>query len=188
MNRHLDPFAAPSDNRQNGASGVRNPHIMLQLRHVLFGGGFLRERPGQHELGLEYGATGINEAIQRRRHPFMDGVLNPPLHVLDGVSGIALVPTPVEVLGDLAEMNDLKFVPLTSVQIRAAQALVRSRAQDLARESSVGIATIRRAELAAEETSMTAANDLAVRGALEAAGVKFIVDNAGGPGVRLSNT
>ena len=79
----------------------------------------------------------------------------------------------------------MKFVPLTSAQIRAARALVRWRAQDLARESSVGIATIRRAELAIEETSMTAANDLAVRRALEAAGVEFIDANGGGPGVRL---
>ena len=54
-----------------------------------------------------------------------------------------------------------------------------------ARESSVGVATIRRAELADSETSMTAANDLAVRRTLEAAGVEFIDENGGGPGVRL---
>jgi len=63
--------------------------------------------------------------------------------------------------------------------------LVRWRAEDLARESSVGVATIRRAELAGDETSMTTANDLAVRRALEAAGVEFIHKNGGGPGVRL---
>ena len=34
---------------------------------------------------------------------------------------------------------------------------------------------------------MTAANDLAVRGALEMAGVDFIDENGGGPGVRLRN-
>ena len=32
---------------------------------------------------------------------------------------------------------------------------------------------------------MTAANDLAVRRALELAGVEFIDENGGGPGVRL---
>jgi hypothetical protein len=32
---------------------------------------------------------------------------------------------------------------------------------------------------------MTAANDLAARRALEAAGVEFIDENGGGPGVRL---
>jgi hypothetical protein len=50
----------------------------------------------------------------------------------------------------------------------------------------VGVATIRRAELAGGETSMTAANDLAVRRALQAAGVEFIDEKGGGgPGVRL---
>jgi hypothetical protein len=32
---------------------------------------------------------------------------------------------------------------------------------------------------------MTAANDLAVRRSLEAAGVEFLDENGGGPGVRL---
>ena len=44
---------------------------------------------------------------------------------------------------------------------------------------------IRRAELSDSETSMTAANDLAVRRALELAGVEFIDENGGGAGVRL---
>ena len=47
--------------------------------------------------------------------------------------------------------------------------------------------TGRRAELSDRETSMTAANDLAIRRALEAAGVEFIDENGGGPGVRLRN-
>jgi hypothetical protein len=75
--------------------------------------------------------------------------------------------------------------PLTSGQLRAARAFLRWRAEDLARESAVGVATVRRAELAENETSMTAANDLAVRRALETAGVEFIDENGGGPGVRL---
>jgi hypothetical protein len=74
---------------------------------------------------------------------------------------------------------------LTSGQLRAARAFLRWRAEDLARESAVGVATVRRAELAENETSMTAANDLAVRRALENAGVEFIDENGGGPGVRL---
>jgi hypothetical protein len=45
--------------------------------------------------------------------------------------------------------------------------------------------TIRRAELADQNTSMTIANELAVRRTLEAAGVEFIEENGGGPGVRL---
>jgi hypothetical protein len=55
----------------------------------------------------------------------------------------------------------------------------------LAQASSVGVATIRRAELADVATSMTAANDLAVRHAFEAAGVEFINEDGGGAGVRL---
>jgi transcriptional regulator with XRE-family HTH domain len=74
---------------------------------------------------------------------------------------------------------------LTSAQIRAARALVRWSAEDLAQQSMLSVATIRRAELAKGETAMTAANDLAVRRALEAAGVVFIDENGGGPGVRL---
>ena len=74
---------------------------------------------------------------------------------------------------------------LTSGQIRAARALLRWRARDLAKESAVGVATIRRAELAEGETSMTVANDAAVRHALENAGIEFIDENGGGPGVRL---
>jgi hypothetical protein len=45
--------------------------------------------------------------------------------------------------------------------------------------------TIRRAEVAENGTSLTAANELAIRRALEAAGIEFIDENGGGPGVRL---
>ena len=74
---------------------------------------------------------------------------------------------------------------LTSDQIRAARALLRWTVQNLARESALGVATIKRAEAAEHETSMTAANNLAVRRALEAAGIEFINENGGGPGLRL---
>ena len=74
---------------------------------------------------------------------------------------------------------------LTSFQIRAARALLKWSAEDLALRSSVSLRTIRRAELAGVHTSMTVANDLAVRHSLEAAGVEFIEENGGGPGVRL---
>ena len=77
--------------------------------------------------------------------------------------------------------------PLTSAQMRAARALIRWSADDLARETALSVTTIRRAELTEHETSMTAANDLAVRRALEAAGVEFIDEDGGGPGVRLRN-
>ena len=82
-------------------------------------------------------------------------------------------------------MKDRPHPALTSAQIRAARALLRWRAEDLAENSTVGVATVRRAELAESATSMTAANDAAVRRALEAAGVEFIDQNGGGAGVRL---
>jgi hypothetical protein len=75
--------------------------------------------------------------------------------------------------------------PLVSAQIRAGRALLRWSAEDLARESRLGVTTIRRAELMEEETSMTVVNDSAVRRTLEEAGVEFIDEDGGGPGVRL---
>lgn len=74
---------------------------------------------------------------------------------------------------------------LTSAQIRAARALIRWSAEDLAKHSTLSVATVRRAELMADVTSMTVSNNLAVRRALEAAGVEFIDENGGGAGVRL---
>jgi hypothetical protein len=62
---------------------------------------------------------------------------------------------------------------------------LRWSAADLARESALGANTIRRAEVAEEGISLTAANELSIRRALEAAGVEFIDENGGGPGVRL---
>jgi hypothetical protein len=75
--------------------------------------------------------------------------------------------------------------PLTSAQIRAARSLIRWTAEDLASASALSVATIRRAELKESATALTAANDLATRRALESAGVEFIDENGGGPGVRL---
>jgi transcriptional regulator with XRE-family HTH domain len=75
--------------------------------------------------------------------------------------------------------------PLTSAQIRAARALIRWSAEELARHSSVGVTTIRRAELRPSATALTRANDQAIRRALENAGVEFIDAEGGGPGVRL---
>jgi transcriptional regulator with XRE-family HTH domain len=86
----------------------------------------------------------------------------------------------------VAETDGMKVRRLRSLQIRAARALLRWSADDLARESALGINTIKRAELAENETSLTVANDLAVRRALETAGVIFIdEDGSAGPGVRL---
>jgi hypothetical protein len=75
--------------------------------------------------------------------------------------------------------------PLTSAQIRAARALIRWSALQLAEKTAVGVTTIRRAELTASETKLTRVNDQAIRRVLEAAGVEFVDADGGGPGVRL---
>jgi len=80
------------------------------------------------------------------------------------------------------------IVPIRRVagfQIRAARAVLGWSAEDLARASAVSLRTIRRAELSDVRTHMTVANELSVRRALEAAGIEFIEENGGGPGVRL---
>jgi len=63
--------------------------------------------------------------------------------------------------------------------------LVRWSAEDLARESGVGLSTIRRIESAAGVPPATARNLVAIQEALERVGVQFIAANGGGPGVRL---
>ena len=73
----------------------------------------------------------------------------------------------------------------TSAQLRAARAMLRWSALELAKEAKVGVATVRRAELVDGEVQMTLANEAALRRALESAGVEFIDQNGGGPGVRL---
>ena len=74
---------------------------------------------------------------------------------------------------------------ISSAQLRAARALLRWSALDLAEASKVGVATIRRVEVVEGEIPVTLANEAALRKALEAAGVEFIDENGGGPGVRL---
>jgi transcriptional regulator with XRE-family HTH domain len=74
---------------------------------------------------------------------------------------------------------------ISSAQLRAARALLRWTALDLANASKVGVATIRRVEIIDGEIPATLANEAALRRALEAAGVEFIDENGGGAGVRL---
>ncbi|WP_288200238.1 transcriptional regulator [uncultured Pleomorphomonas sp.] len=77
------------------------------------------------------------------------------------------------------------MMAITGAQIRAARALIRWTADDLAKAASLGVMTIRRAEAVDGEIGTTAANALAIRSALETAGVVFVDANGEGPGVRL---
>ena len=69
--------------------------------------------------------------------------------------------------------------------MRAARALIRWTALDLALASRVGVATIRRAEVVDGEVPVTSANEAAIRRAFEGAGIEFIEQNGGGEGVRF---
>lgn len=75
---------------------------------------------------------------------------------------------------------------LSSGQIRAARALLRWTADDLAKESVIGVATIRRLELQ-DGVPKTNTNTLVlIKKTLERVGIEFIGDPDNSPGVRLS--
>jgi transcriptional regulator with XRE-family HTH domain len=74
---------------------------------------------------------------------------------------------------------------ISSAQIRAARALLRWSAAELAEISGIGVATIRRLELVDGVPSSNARTLLTLQQALEAAGVEFIGTPDNGPGVRL---
>ncbi len=76
---------------------------------------------------------------------------------------------------------------ITGAQIRAARALLRWTAEDLAESASVGLSTIRRAEAEDGPPSITAANSKLIRMTLENAGIQFITRNGGGVGVRFKD-
>jgi len=74
---------------------------------------------------------------------------------------------------------------LRSELIRAARALVRWEQRDLASASSVSLPTIKRLESRPGVMAAHLSTVAALKKALEAAGVEFIDENGGGPGVRL---
>ncbi len=74
---------------------------------------------------------------------------------------------------------------LSSEVIRAARALLRWEQRDLETASSVSLPTIKRLESKPGIMAAHPATVLALRTALESAGIEFIDENGGGPGVRL---
>jgi len=74
---------------------------------------------------------------------------------------------------------------ISSAQMRAARAMLRWTALDLAAQSKVGVATIRRVEVVDGEIPVTLANEAAIRQSFEAAGIEFIEENGTGEGVRF---
>lgn len=76
---------------------------------------------------------------------------------------------------------------ISTGQVRAARAMLRWRAQDLADASGVGVATIRRMEVLDGVPSGQIRSLAAIQSALEAAGVEFIGTADDRPGVRLGS-
>ena len=72
---------------------------------------------------------------------------------------------------------------ITPEQCRAARALLAWSQQDLAEKSGVGIVTVHQLE-AGTNQPRRATMDV-VKRAFETAGIEFIDENGGGPGVRL---
>ena len=72
---------------------------------------------------------------------------------------------------------------IIATQCRAARALLNWSQQELADRAGVGIVTVR--QLEAGNTQPRRATLDVIRRALKSAGVEFIDENGGGPGVRL---
>jgi len=70
-------------------------------------------------------------------------------------------------------------------QCRAARGLLAWSQQELARAAGVGIVTVHQLEAGISEPRR--ATIQVIRSALEKAGVEFIDENGGGPGVRLKD-
>ena len=72
---------------------------------------------------------------------------------------------------------------ITPSQCRAARGLLEWNQQELADRAQVGVVTVH--QLEAGTSKPRRATLQAIRRAFEMAGVKFIDENGGGPGVRL---
>ena len=72
---------------------------------------------------------------------------------------------------------------VTPEQCRAARGLLSWSQQDLAKNARVGVVTVHQLEAGLSQPRRSTIE--VIRRALEAAGVEFIDENGGGPGVRL---
>jgi hypothetical protein len=74
---------------------------------------------------------------------------------------------------------------ISTGQVRAARALLRWTAEDLANAAEVGVATIRRMEVMDGVPAGNVKTLIAIQQALEGAGIEFIGSPDDSPGVRL---
>jgi transcriptional regulator with XRE-family HTH domain len=73
---------------------------------------------------------------------------------------------------------------ITPPQSRAARGLLEWSQEELATRSNLGLSTVRDFEKGRRVPTIN--NLEAIKRAIEAAGVEFIAENGGGPGVRLA--
>ena len=72
---------------------------------------------------------------------------------------------------------------VTAAQCRAARGLLDWNQQDLANKARIGVVTVRQLKSGIHEPRRATLD--VVRRCFEAAGIEFIDENGGGPGVRL---
>ena len=73
-------------------------------------------------------------------------------------------------------------MPITAIQVKMARAALGLGVRELAKLADVSVDTVSRMERGEELLPRTVS---AIRVALESAGIQFIRQNGGGPGVRL---
>ena len=82
-------------------------------------------------------------------------------------------------------MHALSIEKISIRQLKAARALLDWSQMDLAAASEISYPTVARLETMDGPIGGRGSTAIAIRTALETAGVEFIEENGGGPGVRL---
>src|SRR5262245_34237341 len=85
---------------------MSDPHVVLELGHVLFGRRLLGERPGQHELGLEHRLGALDDSVQGGGHPRDRRMPDVALDVSDPPAVVALIPGSIELFRNLPQLHD----------------------------------------------------------------------------------
>jgi predicted transcriptional regulator len=83
----------------------------------------------------------------------------------------------------IAYFGQIAFMMVTPEQCRAARGLLGWNQRELAQNAGVGIVTVHQLETGVSQPRRATLE--VIRRALESAGVEFIDENGGGPGVRL---
>jgi transcriptional regulator with XRE-family HTH domain len=82
-------------------------------------------------------------------------------------------------------MRQMSILKVSIRQVKAARALLAWSQEELASAARISVPTIKRLEANDGPLGGRTETGAKIRTALEAAGVKFIDENGGGPGVRL---